>query len=310
MCLQIEKINVRRCYVSMFNSEHHLVENFSIPKTRGSGDFSIQFQCFACNPDTLVSEGYLEFNDQIWTTTIHDRFKELGARSIEIMTFQNNDGNHSAASALNRVRQVAKSQGFTEVVRGACNAKLLAKADELLAAEGQKGVSEFDEKTQAAIKMSLGEIKDVMSATKEGLLHLEEKSNDIKTSFVDMKETINKDYQSTLANQAVAINKYQETIDSLKSTLNESMAIADRKMMLLEKQNESQRYIIAKLNAEKSQTAREMKEKDQIILRLNREIHSLRQAQPASASSADQLVESINTLLAELQEGRKRKHDE
>jgi hypothetical protein len=44
------------------------------------------------------------------------------------MTFSNNDGNHSAASALNRVRTVAESECFTEVVRGTCNPKLLAKA--------------------------------------------------------------------------------------------------------------------------------------------------------------------------------------
>ena len=43
---------------------------------------------------------------------------ELVAALIYLMTFQNNNRNHSAASALNRVRDVRNSDGFVEVVLG------------------------------------------------------------------------------------------------------------------------------------------------------------------------------------------------
>lgn len=297
----------------MFNADQNLVTNFSIPKPRGPGDFSIQFLCFAWNPETFVSEAFIELNEQVHTTVIHDRLKELGASSINIMTFQHNDSNHSAASALNRVISTAKSEGFKEVVRGNCNPRLAAKLDEIQTKERAEKLArnaEFDEKTQAAIKMSLGEIKDSM-ATKEEISHLEEvtqtKSDEIKSSFTKMTEKIKNDYQSALANQAVIISKHQDTITNQQMTiasLNESIVTNDRKMMGLQKHNESQRYIIAKLNAERDQTARELKEKDQIIIRLTRENQRYHSEKDGENTAI------LKELIAEFQAFKKRKHDE
>jgi hypothetical protein len=327
---QIEKVYIKRYYVSMFSADQSLVENFSIPKSRGSGDFSIQFHCFAWNPETLVAEGFLDFNDQIWTTTIHDRLEEMGARSIEVMTFQNNDNSHSAASALNRVISVAKTEGFTEVARGSCNSKLADKAEELRQLE-KAPANEFDEKTQAALKMSLGEIKDSM-ATKEGLSHLEGitqiKSDEMRTSFVEMKDKISSDYQSALVNQAVTINKHQVTISAQQDTiakLDTHIILIDRKTMNLEKQNEGQRYIIAKLNAERDNVSKETKEKDQTILQLKTEIHGLRNQSGSPGRDSEETIlnqykehltilnqynNQYKELLSQFTAGQKRKHGE
>lgn len=261
----------------------------------------------------------MELNEQVYTTTVHDRLAELGARSIEVMTFQHNDNNHSAASALNRVISVAKSEGFTEVSKGNCNPKLANKADELRQLE-KTPTTEFDEKTQAALKMSLGEIKDSM-ATKEGLSHLEEitqtKSEEMRSSFVEMKDKISSDYQSALANQAVTINKHQEIISAQQETiakLDTHITQMDRKTMGLEKQNEGQRFILAKLNAERDQTAKVMKEKDQIILQLTKENHYLRNQSGASGSDDYEenksLLDQYKELLSEFAAGMKRKHGE
>ena len=305
---QVEKILVKRCYVSFFNADETLVENFSIPKSRGPGNFSIPFQNFAWNADTLVAEGFLEFNDQVYTTTIHERLAELGARSIAVMTFQNNDNNHSAASALNRVRTVAKSDGFVSVVRGTCNAKLLAKADELLAEEKQEKNAEFDEKTQAAMKLSLEMTEEIKSnmATKEGLSHLESitqlKADELKTSFVEMDAKMQSNYKTTITGQAAIISEQTGIINSQQKAnaeLNESLIINDRKMMNLERQNESQRFIIAKLNAERDQMTKEIKE----LTKDNLALHS---SQGAAAVTLNQFRE----LLAEFQTDRKRKHND
>jgi hypothetical protein len=323
MHLQVEKVYVKRCYVSMYNAQQNSVENLSIPKSRGAGDFSMQFALFAWNPETLVAEGFLDFNDQIYTTTIHDRLAELGARSIDIMTFQNNDGNHSAASALNRVRTVAKSQGFVEKVRGSCNPKLLEKADELLAAEKMGKNVEFDEKTQAAIKMSLEMTEVIKSnmATKEGLSHLEEitqnTSDEIKSSVSEINDKMSS-YQIALANQAVMIDRHQETITAQQNSianLNDSLISNDRKMMNLEKQNESQRFIIAKLNEEMrkkdqhtTQLNTTIEQKNQLILQLTQQNQAFLQSQ---GNNNQETLDQFKTLLAEFQEtARKRKHDE
>lgn len=307
----------------MFNADQNLVTNFSIPKPRGPGDFSIQFLCFAWNPETFVSEAFIELNEQVHTTVIHDRLKELGASSINIMTFQHNDNNHSAASALNRVISTAKSEGFREVVRGNCNPKLASKLDEIQAkerAEKQARNAEFDEKTQAAIKMSLGEIKDSM-ATKNEISHLEEvtqtKSDEIKSSFVEMKEAIKVDYKETITRQAVTITDQTDIITSLRDAnakLNEAIINNDRKMMnlenrneSLENRNESQRYIIAKLNAEMKHKEQQIAERNAIIEAKNQTI--LRLTDQGTSTECKAVIDQMKEVLAEFQACKKRKHD-
>ncbi len=119
----------------MYNADQNLVENFSIAWSRKAEDVPVQFQCFAWNPDTLVAEGFMEFNEQVYTTAIYDRLAELGARSISIVTFSNN-GDQMATSALNRVLTAAESEGFKKVLRGSCNPTLEEKLKKLQEEKG------------------------------------------------------------------------------------------------------------------------------------------------------------------------------
>ena len=294
----------------MFNADQNLVENFSIPKSRGSGDFSIQFTCFAWNPETLVAEGFIDFNDQIWTTTIHDRLAELGARSIEVMTFQHNDNNHSAASALSRVISVASSNGFVEVVRGNCNPRLASKLDELRMLEKKPEDTEFDEKTQAALKMSLGEIKDSM-ATKEGLSHLEEvtqsNADEIKSSFIKIDET----YKETIMRQASIIDAQKDANAKLNHhIITTDFIVMEREAQFNEKIN-SQTYMIKKLNEQVRQELQKSAELHSIIEKKNQEIlHLTRKQAPANQQGAfpAATIDQIRDLFVEFHAGMKRKH--
>ncbi len=151
---------MQRCYVYMFNADQNLVENFSLPKPRGTGDYPIRFHCFAWNPETLVAEMFIEFDQQVYTTVIYARLKELGALSVDVITFKKNDSDHSAASALNRVLTAAKVDGFKKVESGICKEKLASKLREIQANEGTRTAKqakkvEDDEKIQAVMKMSL-----------------------------------------------------------------------------------------------------------------------------------------------------------
>ena len=166
----------------MFNVTHDLLDNFNIPRVRKGSDVPVRFLHFSFNPSLGLVEGFMEFGEQVMSTVISQRLAELGAASVYLMTFHNNDGDHSAASALNRVRDVVKSDGFIEVVRGTCNAKLMKKADELAAAEAEERIKaagkEFDEKTAAAIMLSVDETKDGVAriasgmATKDGVAQI------------------------------------------------------------------------------------------------------------------------------------------
>ena len=270
---------LKRCYVSMYNADQNLVQNFTIPKSRGTAEFSILFQHFAWNEQTLAAEAFLELNKQVYNTAIHDRLAELGARTITVMTFQNNDNNHSAASALNRVIAVSKTDGFKSVVRGECNPRLAEKAREMMEAEKKPESAEFDEKTKAVLLMSLENM-----ATKEGLSHLEEKSDGIQSSVDDMKETIIKDYQGTIASQKVTIDR-----------MHESMMINDRKTMELEKKNETQSSMIAKLNADKAKSDRD-------IAKLNADLNSEKDNAAKSIAKLNAEKDHANRVIAELKD--------
>lgn len=331
MHLQIEIVPVKRCWVSMYNADQNLVENFSIPRPRKDRDFSIQFQLFAWNPETLVCELFIEFNEQVSTTIIHDRLAELGARSISIVTFPK-DNDKSATSALNRVVTAAKSEGFVEVVRGSCNPTLSKKVEEMQAnekAKKQATEAEFDEKTQATLKRSLGELKGGIShlETKSDEIKssVETKSDEIKSSFAEMKEEIKIDYKVTINGQAVTIKKHEETITKQQKNI----ANKDRQIFDLEDKNKKQRHQIAKLNAERDQNAaklnterdrnaRELREKNQQIAQLNATIESKNQAIFSFSGQTHQItytefkavLEETKEVLAELKECKKRKRDD
>ena len=105
--VQVDKSQLKRCYVSMYNASQGFLEGFSMQKARSAGPVPILFTAFAFNEGTGAAEGYMEFQDTIWSSNLIDRFEEIGATSVDVMTFQHNDGNQSAASAFNRVRKVA-----------------------------------------------------------------------------------------------------------------------------------------------------------------------------------------------------------
>jgi hypothetical protein len=178
MLLQESPVLLNRCYVSMYNADQNLLESFTVPRIRKGTDVSIRFSLFVYNETTGAAEGFVEFNDQVLTTTVCARFEELGAGTVNVDTFPRNDID-AVAVALNHVRDVGKSNGFVELVRGTCNARLMKKADELAAIDAEKrsqvSGQEFDEKTAAAIKMSLEENKERMSQVQETVAAMGEK---------------------------------------------------------------------------------------------------------------------------------------
>ena len=170
--LQEANVKMKRCYVLIFSSGQSLVENLT----------TNQFMLLTHNEETGVAECFMEFSEQVRSNTVRDMVAELGAFCISVVTFPKNDADLSAASAVNRVRDVAKSDGFVEVMRGTCTPRLMKKADELAAAEAEERIKaagkEFDEKTAAAIKMSVDETKDGVAriasgmATKDGVAQI------------------------------------------------------------------------------------------------------------------------------------------
>jgi len=297
---QVEKTRSKRYYVSFFNATADIVGNLTIPMTRGAGDVKASYSDFSLNATTGFTEGLVEFTDQIWNYKLEEHLAEQGAACITILTFQNNDNNQSAGAALARVWKAGKQPGFEQVTRGNCNAKLLAKAQEMVkedeknqAAAGQL----FDAKTQECIKLSLETMQATMVtkddltkmdetldelnfklATKDDLTKMDkitqQHMDDIKKSLTD---SLTAEFSKTITNQAQTITALQDTVEKLENII----ITKDRDNQTLEDKNYSQRCVLARLNQEKTEDARRIKlltdkleAKDKTILKLVEENHN------------------------------------
>ena len=148
-------MKLNRAYVSCFNVYPEFAATFFMPKSRNGGEFEIKFMHAAFNKEAGSGEFFIEFEDKVWDSNLLKAFENLGAGDVYVGTFKNNDGNDSAANALLRVWELAEKSGI-EVTRGKCPDALMAKTRAKQAeAKNKKKESEFDEKTQAAIKASM-----------------------------------------------------------------------------------------------------------------------------------------------------------
>jgi len=246
----------------MYNADEDKLEAFSLQKARGAGDVPVVFTQYALNESTGTAEGFMDFQEQVWSHQIQTQWEQLGAASVTVLTFQHNDGNHSAASALNRVTKLASSPGFKLITTGSCNPKLLAKAKELAEKEHVKlnTTTEFDEKTQAVIKQSLAVAERISESmvTKKELQDLGESSqrssDELKCRVVEINEKITQDYEDAIKSQSAIISKQSVTISKLQSALEakgKDMEAKQKEIDSLTKKNHSQSVIIAKLNTER-----------------------------------------------------------
>ena len=155
---QVEKTQRQRFYAAFFNANAEIVKNLNIPKARGDGEFVASYSGFSLNATTGFAEGVVEYSEKIWSDKLEEHLAEQGAACITILTFANNDNNQSAGAALARVWKSAKAPGFELVAHGECNARLLAKAEEIMLEDKQKEKEideECGEKIQAGLKQSL-----------------------------------------------------------------------------------------------------------------------------------------------------------
>jgi hypothetical protein len=278
----------------MYNIWEGNLERFSLQKARESGDVPVVFTQYALKENNGTVEGFMEFQEQVWSQQIQAQWEQLGAASVTVLTFQNNDGNHSAASALNRVTNLARSPEFKLVMTGYCNPKLLVKANELAEKDQAKLTApEFDEKTQAVIKQSLAVAERISESmvTKKELQDFGEssqKSSEELLCHVDeIKEKIAKDYEDHFRSQTVTISSQSEMISKQSVTISKLQSALEAKgkdMDVLTKKNHSQSVIIARLNTERDSALKKLQ--------------TLQNSQPGG-----RLLEKISRKLDDLEAG-------
>lgn len=122
-------------------------------------------------------------------------------------------------------------------------------------------------------------------------------------------EAIEVDYKDTITRQAVTITDQTATITSLREAHTKSLIINEKKIRALEQNNEGQSYIIAKLNAERDQTARQLAEKDQIILRLTMK-NQRRHSNESPGEDHKAILNQYKELMAEFRACKRHKPDQ
>jgi hypothetical protein len=204
---------VKRCYVSTFSATESILREFSLSKGNGRGGVGegvipLVFSEFAFNEESRLTEGVMEFtSDKVHTSRVQSAFADLmGLPSayVNIGTFQKNDGDRSAAAAINMVRKMAKSPGFKLVVGnggGKCPAKLNDVAEKLREKTEQSERDaynrDFNEKLAAAMKQSALETGEKLDKSVGGVAAVDGKVD----LLVGTAEAISVGLNDTLAKE-------------------------------------------------------------------------------------------------------------
>jgi len=274
-----------------------MLYNFKLPKGRGDGYMTLVYSAFAFNPMLTQAEGFLEFQEVVSSSRVKEHFECLGAAQVQIITFQNHDGNTSAATAFNQVHKMLHSPGFQSISKGTCNPKLATKAKELLAAAAEKqqmNSAEFDEKTKAVLQQTMAVAEKISESmvTKDDLQLLGESSKkssdelkssvgEIQSSVGAIKNTITKDYETVICRQRLEITGLRETCEGQARTITSLQEVIEAKeseKSFLTNKNLSQTQVIARLNEERDISNRR-------ILTLQQEKSALLQERLAQTSN-------------------------
>lgn len=224
----MDKTLNKRYYVAFFNASEGILDNLDVPKARGAGDIKVSHYDASLNVTTGFAECFIDFAENVWSNKLEEHLKDQGAACITILTFQHNDGNQSAGSALARIWKTAKEPGFQQITRGDCNPRLLAKAQEIFKEDEQAAVERgLDEKTQEAIKQSLKEMEDHVKQTfvevqgsivkvDDSLVKVDDSLVKVEGSIVkmedSMKKTIVEDTKKVLSSIHVVEDSVRKTI--------------------------------------------------------------------------------------------------
>jgi hypothetical protein len=148
-----------RCFFVCFNVNPEFAREFKFAKSKGGGEFTIQYMNAGFNQEAEFGEFYIEFAEYIWEHKLVEALETAGASQVFVTTFPSKDWNESAANALCRVLTVMNKTGIS-YTQGKCSETVLTKAQAKFAESQKKQyeTSEFDEKTAAAIKQSLADI--------------------------------------------------------------------------------------------------------------------------------------------------------
>jgi hypothetical protein len=239
-----------RYFVSCFNITPEFFNGFVFPKSKGGGVFGIKYMEAVFNKEAESGEIFIEFDEYVWEHKLIECFEVQGAGQVTTITFANNDGGDSASNALVRILLAQEKHGGYS--RGACppalHAKAMAKRTEAKRKLQTVSQQEFDEKTAAAIRLSLGNIE-------QGVQSQAVKLEDIEQGVCHVIP----DYQNEIAKLKDALVKKTAACDTIEGKLAYKTRVINQQGKYIDRLDEDQKLLVQQNQALVSENMR-MKE--------------------------------------------------
>jgi len=234
-----------RYFVSCFNITPEFFNGFVFPKSKGGGVFGIKYMEAVFNKEAESGEIFIEFDEYVWEHKLIECFEAQGAGQVTTITFANNDGGDSAGNALVRILLAQEKHGGYS--RGACppalHAKAMAKRTEAKRKLQTVSQQEFDEKTAAAIRLSLGNIEQGVQSQAVKLEDIETgvQSQAVKLEGIEQGVChVIPDYQNEIAKLKDALAKKTAACDTIEGKLAYKTRLVNQQGKYIDKLEEEQ----------------------------------------------------------------------
>ena len=229
---------VHRYRWSAYNvDENFLRQRFTMPKARGGGSFGVRYMAAAIDPRSRSADVFIEFNEQVLMHKLRERLVELGAGSVNIDVFQNNDVDESASSGLLGVWLAAKAKednGGSSATGapillsvGSCAPALLAKTNSKLELH-ERSEHAFDAKTQDGIKYSIECMREQINAQGTVVVDKLDAQSVQVNGKLDACSTEVRDLRTFVSERSDGERKLLELLNDAVATIKAKTLLADR----------------------------------------------------------------------------------
>ena len=246
---QEKRVRVRKYFLYCYEVTPDFAKQFKFPKCDEGGEFRIRSMEAAFDKETQRGEFYIEFVDPVYDDNLIECFEAQGAKGVQTITFQYNDGSESAINALACVLTMQDKTG-SKVTRGVSSLLKDARDKQVKDAKQEELLSkEVSEKDAAAIKKSLEDVNGNFKEVKDGVHSCEVKLESCEVGIVEMKHDVKShgvvmgDIKNGLCN---VIPDYQIENKNLKADLKHQKWLCD----VQESKTAAQTTKVNKLKAE------------------------------------------------------------
>ena len=202
--------------------------------------FSVKYMEAVFNREAESGEFFIEFGEAVLENKLVECFEYQGAGQVTTITFAN-DGGDSAANALMRILQAQEKHGAH--TRGERSKALQKSLTNIQNKSQPVSQQEFDEKTAAAIRLSLGNIEQGVQSQAVKLEDIEQGVHSQAVKLEDIEQGVCHvipDYQNEIAKLKDALAKKTAACDTIEGKLAYKTRLVNQQGKYIDKLEEEQ----------------------------------------------------------------------